>query len=248
MPRSARTRSAISTCSSSRQRSVPVEKTRDIRLVQPVESFRKRDWRVLTAFNGNLGWSRSSSGSSSLSDSLGTRLDLKPRRSLDFFADLQTSESLPLTADAPGGRRNSRIGLGSTRRYGGGDSSVRYDRTRERSYSTASVSDSDRVNLSASAAPAQRLRATAGGSFSETRTTEGGSYSSQNLTGSLTYSTLWGLNLSADASFADVQQYTANAGATYAMGKTSLSLKYAYSATPLPSSFSHISLTLSRAL
>ena len=207
-----------------------------------------RDGRVLTAFNGNLGWSRSSSGASFLSDSLGTRLDLKPRRTLDFFVDLQTSESLPLTDVAQGGRRNSRAGLGSTRRYGGGDTTLRYDHTRERSYSTGSGSDSDQINVSASATPAQRLRTTAGGSFSENRTTDGDKSNSRNLTGSLTYSTLWGLSLTADASFAEVEQYTANAGATYAMGKTSLSLKYTYTATPLPSSYSYVSLSLSRML
>ncbi len=214
----------------------------------PYLSLAFREGRVQTAFNGNLGWSRAASGSSVLTDSLGTRLDLKPRKTLVFFFDLQTSETLPLTQGAAGGRRNSRAGLGGTRRYGGGDTTVRYDRTRERSYATGLGSDNDQVNLNASATPAERLRTTAGGNFSQTRTTDGGSSSSKNLTGGLSYSTLWGLSLTADGSFADVRQYTTNAGATYAMGKTSLSLKYAYTATPLPSSFSHFSLTLSRAL
>lgn len=214
----------------------------------PYISLAFRDGRVLTAINGNLGWSRNSAESSFLSDALGTRLDLKPRRALDFFVDLQTSESLPLTEGVQGGRRNSRVGLGSTRRYGGGDTTIRYDRSRERSYATGGGSDSDHINLNASATPAQRLRTTAGGSFGETRTTDGGKSNSKNLTGSMTYSTLWGLSLTSDASFAAMEQYTANAGATYSMGKTSFNIKYTYTATPLPSSYSFVSLTLSRML
>ncbi|MEQ1920129.1 MAG: hypothetical protein ABL955_13115 [Elusimicrobiota bacterium] len=214
----------------------------------PYLSLAFREGKVTTAFNGNLGWSRSASGASSLSDGLGTRLNLRPRKTLSFFADLQTSESLPLTGDAAAGQRSSRLGLGRTRVYGGGETTVRYDHTRERSYATGSGLDTDQVNLNASATPLQRLHTTAGGSFNETRTTEGTIYDSKNLTGSLTYSTLWGLSMNADASFAELQQYTANAGATYAMGKTSLSLKYTYTATPLPSSYSSISLTLTRAL
>jgi len=216
--------------------------------VAPYLSLAFRDGRVLTAFNGNLGWTRSGSGSASLTDGLGTRLDLRPRKTLNFFIDVNTSESIPLTGDAPAGQRSSRLGLGRTRIYGGGETTLRYDHTRERSYATGSGLDTDQVNLNASATPVQRLRTTVGGSFSDTRTTDGGSYSSQNLIGSLTYSTLWGLSLNADASFAELEQYTANAGATYAMGKTSLSLKYTYTATPLPSSYSHVSLTLTRVL
>lgn len=207
-----------------------------------------RDGRVGTTFNGLLGWSRTSSGSSSLNDSLGSRLDLRPRKTLIFFADIQTNETIPLTGDAPSGQRNSRIGFGSTRRYGGGETTLRYDHTRDRSYATGSGSDSDQVNLNASATPRQRLNTTLGGSFIETRTTEGTVSDSRNVTGSLTYSTLWGLNLNADASFAALEQYTTNAGMTYAMGKTSFSLKYTYTATPLPSSYSSISLTLTRTL
>ena len=207
-----------------------------------------RDGRVLTAFNGNLGWSRSASGSSSLSDGFGTRLDLRPRKTLNLFADLHTNESIPLTGDAAAGQRSSRLGLGRTRIYGGGETTLRYDHTRERSYATGSGLDTDQVNLNASARPMQRLNTTVGGSYNETRTTEGAGYDSKNFTGSLTYSTLWGLSLNADASFAELEQYTANAGATYAMGKTSLSLKYTYTATPLPSSYSYISLTSTRML
>jgi|CXWL01.1.fsa_nt_gi hypothetical protein len=214
----------------------------------PYLSLVFRDGRILTAFSGNLGWTRGASGSAFLSDSVGTRLDLKPRRTLDFFADLQTSESLPLSDDATNGRRNSRLGLGSSRRYGGGETSLRYDHTRERIYATASGSSSDQVNLSASATPLRRLQLTTGASLSRTRTTEGGGYSSKNITGSMAYSTLWGLNLSADTSFTDARQYTSNATATYALGKTSLNIQYTYTATPLPSSYSHLSLSLSRAL
>jgi hypothetical protein len=214
----------------------------------PYLSLAFRDGKVLTAFNGNLGWSRSASGDSSLSDGLGTRLDLRPRKTLNLFIDLHTNESIPLTRDAPAGQRSSRLGLGRTRIYGGGETTLRYDHSRERSYATGSGLDTDQINLNASATLLQRLRTSAGGSYNETRTTEGTTYDSKNISGSLTYSTLWGLSLNADASFAELEQYTANAGATYAMGKTSLSLKYTYTATPLPSSYSSVSLTLSRAL
>jgi hypothetical protein len=207
-----------------------------------------RDGKVTTAFNGNLGWTRGASGTASLSDGLGTRLNLRPRKTLSFFAELQTSESIPLTADAPGGQRTSRIGMGRTRIYGGGETTLRYDYLRDRSYATGSGLDTHQFNLNASATPIQRLRTSAGGSFNETRTTEGTTYNSKNLTGSVTYSTLWGLSMNADASFSEIEQYTANAGATYAMGKTSLALKYTYTATPLPSSYSSISLTLTRSL
>lgn len=214
----------------------------------PYLSLAFREGRVTTAFNGNLGWSRSPSGAASLSDGLGTRLNLRPRKALSLFAELQTTETIPLTGDAPGGHRTSRLGLGRTRIYGGGETTLRYDRSRERSYATGSGSDTDQVNLNASATPLQRLRTSMGASFNQTRTTEGTSYDSKNLTGSLTYSTLWGLSMNADATFAELEQYTANAGATYAMGKTSLTLKYTYTATPLPSSYSAVSITLTRTL
>ncbi len=216
--------------------------------VAPYLSLAFRDGRLLTAFNGLLGWSRSASGAASLGNSLGTRLDLRPRRTLNFFADFNTNESVPLNAGAPAGQRSSRAGLGGTRRYGGGETTLRYDHTRDRSYASRSGLDSDQVNLNASATPAPRLNAALGGSFSETRTTEGSVYRSKNLTGALTWSTLWGLRMNADASFAALEQYTTSAGLTYAMGKTSVSVKYIYTATPLPSSFSHISLTLTRTL
>ncbi|MBI2386917.1 MAG: hypothetical protein HYV14_13070 [Elusimicrobia bacterium] len=216
--------------------------------VSPYLSLAFREGKLLTAFNGFAGWSRSASGAASLGDSLGTRLDLRPRKTLNFFADLNTNESIPLTADAPAGHRSSRAGLGGTRRYGGGETTLRYDHARDRSYATGGGSDSDQVNLNASATPAPRLNTSLGASFSETRTTEGTVYDSKHLTGALTYATLWGLSLNADASFAAIEQYTTTAGLTYAMGKTSLALKYTYTATPLPSSFSHISVTLSRTL
>lgn len=216
--------------------------------VSPYLSLAYREGKVLTAFNGFLGWTRSADGAASLGDSLGARLDLRPRKTLNLFADFNTNESIPLTADAPAGQRSSRAGVGTTRRYGGGETTLRYDRTRDRSYATGSGLDSDQVNLNASATPAQRLNTSLGASFSETRTTEGTVYDAKNLTGALTYSTLWGLSMNADASFAAAQQYTTNAGLTYAMGKTSLSLRYTYTATPLPSSFSHFSLTLTRTL
>ena len=216
--------------------------------VSPYLSLGFREGKVLTAFNGSLGWSRSASGAASLGDSFGTRIDLRPRKTLNLFADLNTNETIPLTADAPAGQRSSRAGTGATRRYGGGETTLRYDRTRDRSYATGSGQDTDQVNLNASATPAQRLHTSLGASFSETRTTEGTVYDSKNMTGALTYSTLWGLSMNADASFAALQQYTTHAGLTYAMGKTSFSVKYTYTATPLPSSFSHISLTLTRTL
>ncbi|MEK7389416.1 MAG: hypothetical protein AAB036_06940 [Elusimicrobiota bacterium] len=215
--------------------------------IAPYLSLIFQDGRVLTAFSGNVGWTRTP-GSTFLTDSAGTRLDLKPRRTLEFFADLQTSESLPLTEDIAGGRRNSRIGLGSSRRYGGGETSLRYDHTRERLYSTGLGSNSDQVNLSASATPAQRFNLSAGGSFSRTRTTEGGGYSSKNVTGSMNYSTLWGLTVSSDISFTDSRQYTTNSAIGYSLGKTSLNVTHTYTATPLPSSYSYLSLSLSRAL
>lgn len=214
----------------------------------PYLSLGFRDGKVTTAFNGNLGWSRSALGTASLSDGLGARMNLRPRKSLSLFAELQTSESIPLTADAPAGHRTSRLGLGRTRVYGGGETTLRYDRMRERSYATGSGTDTDQINVNASATPLQRLRTAIGGSFNETRTTEGTTYNSKNLTGSVTYSTLWGLSMNADASFSELEQYTTNAGATYAMGKTSLALKYTYTATPLPSSYSQISITLTRSL
>lgn len=214
----------------------------------PYLSLAFKDGKLLTAFNGNLGWTRSASGAASLTDGLGTRLNLRPRRTLSLFVDVNTSETIPLTGDAPAGHRSSRLGVGRTRIYGGGETTLRYDHTRERSYAAGGGSDSDQVNLNASATPLQRLRLSSGGSFSQTRTTDGAVYDSKNFTGSLTWSTLRGLSLFADASFAELEQYTTNAGVTYAIGKTSLAVKYTYTATPLPSSFSHISVTLTRAL
>ena len=79
--------------------------------------------------------------------------------------------AVPLTGDTSAGQRSSRLGLGRTRIYGGGETTVRYDHTRERSYATGSGLDSDQLNLNASA---RRNRRTSSQRDLSSRGSEGG--------------------------------------------------------------------------
>lgn len=71
---------------------------------------------------------------------------------------------------------------------------------------------------------------------------------SRNAKAGLDYSSRRGLRLYSDASFSAKDQYTANCGAAYALGKTALSLKYSHTEYTSSSSYSYLSVSLSRSL
>ncbi len=204
--------------------------------------------RLLTATNGQAGLGRSSSGGMTLSDALGTRIDFQPRRVLNLFVEARTSGIESLSAGGTGGQRTNRYSLGGDRRFTLGEASLRYDRTDQREYSMNARSVSDQVNLLASAAPIERLTATAGVNYTTTKSDPGVRTDSKNARAGLDYSFRWGLRLYADTSFSNRDQYTLNSGAGYALGKTALNLKYTQTKYSSSSSYSYLSVSLSRAL
>lgn len=205
--------------------------------------------RVLTATNGQAGYSRSSTGNRTFNDALGTRLDVKPRPVLNLFVEARTFGVEPLGSSAGGGgQRTFRYSLGADRRFSQAQATMRYDRTEQREYSANGRSVSDQVNVEGSATPAPRLTATAGGNYTTTRGDSGGRLESRNVRAGLDYSFRWGLRLFADASFSRNDQYSANGGASYALGKTALNLKYTQTHYSTSSSYSYLSVSLSRTL
>ncbi|MBI3563648.1 MAG: hypothetical protein HY079_00470 [Elusimicrobia bacterium] len=201
--------------------------------------------RLLSATNAQATFGRSASAGSSLSDSAGTRLDWKPRPVLVLFADLRTAGSEPLSGGS-GGRRTHRLGLGGGRRFAKGQADLRYDRTDERLFVSGTRSISDQFNLSGSLNPVERLVATAGLNYTTTRADPGTRSTSKNLRGGLDYSFRWGMRLYADATFAETDQYTANAGLSYSLGRTALGVKYTHSEFASATSYSYLSVSLSR--
>ncbi|OGR96973.1 MAG: hypothetical protein A2V88_02105 [Elusimicrobia bacterium RBG_16_66_12] len=206
------------------------------------------DGRLLTVTNGQAGLSRAAAGDTTFSDSLGSRVDLKPRQALNLFAEARTSGVEALNSGGTGGQRTHRLGLGGDRRFSQVETTLRYDRTEQREFSSGAKSASDQVNLSGSATPAEGLRATAGYNYTTSKSDLGSRTSSRNARAGLDYSLRWGLRLYADASFAANDQYTANCGAGYALGKTALNLKFTHTEYSSSSSYSYLSISLSRAL
>ncbi|HAZ09403.1 MAG TPA: hypothetical protein DCZ01_13015 [Elusimicrobia bacterium] len=204
--------------------------------------------RVTTNTNAVAGWSRSGAGASFFNDSLEGRLALNPHPSLNLFTEARTSGSEPLDIGGIGGQRTNRYGLGGTRRLVNGETSLRYDRTEQRDLSRGSSSVNDQVNILGSASLIERLNTTAGFNFSATRTDKGGRYDSKNFRLGADYSFLWGLQVSVDASFAERDQYTSNFNASYSLGKTQLALKFQRREMPTHSSFSYLSISLTRLL
>ncbi|PIR15692.1 MAG: hypothetical protein COV48_12955 [Elusimicrobia bacterium CG11_big_fil_rev_8_21_14_0_20_64_6] len=204
--------------------------------------------RLLTATNGQAGINRSAGGDSSFSNALGTRVDLRPRPVLSLFVEARTNGVEPINSGGAGGQRTVRYGLGGDRRFALGSANFRYDRTEQREFTTGGKSVSDQVNLLGSAVPIARLNATAGYSYTTTKSSPGGRTNTRNARAGLDYSFIWGLRLYTDASFSSRDQYTLNSGASYALGKTALSLKYTQTNYSSSSSYSYLSLSLSRAL
>lgn len=206
------------------------------------------DGRLLTAANGQVGFSRSASGGRTFSDALGTRVDVKPRRVLSLFIEARTNGQEALGSGGTGGQRTNRYGLGADRRFSRCETSLRYDRTDQREYSLGGRSVSDQVNLLASATPLERLTATAGFNYTTTKSDPGARTESKNARAGLDYYFHWGLRLYSDASFSSRDQYSLNGGAGYALGKTALNLKYTQTKYSSSSSYSYLSVSLSRAL
>lgn len=214
----------------------------------PGLSLNFADGRLGTITNALAGWNRSAAGSSYLNDSLEARLTLNPRPITNLFIEGRTNGTRPLRKGDEGGLRTNRYGLGGGRRFGYGETSFRYDRTEQRQFTQGPKSTNDQVNLLASASPLERLNTTAGFSFNATKMTPGAEYTSKNFRVSLDYYLLCGLQLSADTSYTDQNQYTSNFAAVYSLGKTQLNLKFQHQQMPAPSSFSYLSISLTRLL
>ena len=206
------------------------------------------DGRLLTATNGQAGLSRSASGDTTFSDALGTRVDIKPRRKLSLFIEARTNGVEAISSGGTGGQRTHRYSLGADRKFSLAETTLRYDRTEQREFTSGSRSVSDQVNLNASATPVERLTTTAGGSYTTTKSDPGARTDSKNARVGLDYSFRWGLRLYADSSFSAGDQYTANCGAGYALGKTALNLRFTQTQYSSSSFYSYLSISLSRAL
>lgn len=203
--------------------------------------------RLLTATNGQANLSRTSAGGTTFNDSLGTRVDFKPRPVLGLFAEARTS-GVEALSGGTGGQRTNRYGLGGDRRFSQSEASLRYDRTEQRESVTGGKSVSDQVNLLGSATPVERLRATAGWNYTTTKSSPGSRMTTRNAKAGLDYSFRWGLRLYTDANFASRDQYTVNSGAGYTLGKTALNIKFTHTEYSSASSYSYLSISLSRAL
>ncbi|MDD5304261.1 MAG: hypothetical protein PHS14_14265 [Elusimicrobia bacterium] len=206
------------------------------------------DGRLLTAANGQAGLSRSATSGTTFSDALGARVDVKPRRALNLFIEARTSGVEAISSGGTGGQRTHHFSLGGDRRFSQGETTLRYDRTDQREFSSGNRSVSDQVNLNGSVTPVERLTATAGVNYTTTKSDPGSRSESKNARAGLDYSFRWGLRLYADGSFSTRDQYTANCGAGYALGKTSLGLKFTQTKYSSDSSYSYLSVSLSRSL
>lgn len=206
-----------------------------------------REGRVLTNLTGQAGWSRNSSGGGALSDALGLRVDVRPRPASGVFAEARTS-GIEALGDAPGGQRTNRYGLGGDRRLTRGQTEIRFDRVDQRDFANDGRSVSDQVNLNANLNIVERLNGTAGFNFITTKSDGGSRLTSRNARAGLDYAFRWGLRLAADSTFASMEQYASNASASYALGKTALSLRYTRTQRAADSSYSYLSLSLSRSL
>lgn len=203
--------------------------------------------RLKTATNAQAGLIRSPSGSKVFNDSLGTRFDYSPRRVLNLFAEAQTNGSDAL-GSGEGGQRTFRYSLGADRKFPQATANMRYDRIEQRDFTSGGRSASDQINVAASATPIERLTATAGANYTTTRSDPGTRSESKNARAGLDYSFRWGLRLFADASFSGNDQYSANGGAGYTLGKTSLNLKITQMHYSSSSSYTYMSVSLARAL
>lgn len=203
--------------------------------------------RLKTATSAQAGLIRSASGLRTFNDSLGTRFDYAPRRVLNLFAEAQTNGSEALGA-GEGGQRTFRYSLGADRKFPLASANLRYDRVEQRDFASGGRAASDQINLGASATPFERLTATAGANYMTTRTDPGTTSESKNARAGVDYSFRWGLRLFADASYSGSEQYTANGGAAYTLGKTTVNLRVTQTHYSSSSSYTYMSASLARSL
>lgn len=214
----------------------------------PGASLSFREGRVATTANASVGGTRGTDGAQVLNDSLEGRLSLNPLPVLGFFAEGRTSGSTPFSRDGVGGIRINHYGAGGNRSFSANELSLRWDRTDQRDLAQGMRTVSDQVNLLGSANPLERLTATGGFSYNTTKTNPGARYDYRNYRAGLDYYFPWGLQLSADASFANREQYTANFNASYSLGKTSITFKFQQQEMSTRSSYSYMSVGLTRLL
>lgn len=207
-----------------------------------------REGRVTTTLNSSIGGIRNGDGSRFLNDSLEGRLGLNPLPVLGFFGEARTIGNTPFNRDGAGGSRSNHYGAGGNRSFNAGEFSLRWDRTDQRDLASGARTINDQVNMTGSANPLERLTATGGFSYNTTKTSPGTRYDDRNYRVGLDYYFPWGLQLSADSSFANRDQYTANFNASYSLGKTSITFKYQQQAMSTRSSFSYMSVGLTRLL
>lgn len=214
----------------------------------PGISLSFRDGRVATTANASVGGTRGGDGAKFLNDALEGRLALNPLPVFGFFAEGRTSGNTPYNRDGVGGTRINHYGAGGNRRFGTSELSLRYDRADQRDLAQGMSTVNDQFNLQGSAIPLERLSATGGFTYNTTKTNPGARYDSRNYRLGLDYYFPWGLQLSADTSFASRDQYTANFNAAYVLGKTTLTVKFAQQELPTRASYSYMSIGLTRLL
>lgn len=214
----------------------------------PGASLSFRDGRVATTVNTSVGGTRGADGAQFLNDSLEGRLSLNPLPIMGFFAEGRTSGNTPLSRDGVGGIRSNHYGAGGNRRFGANELSLRWDRADQRDLAQGMRTVSDQVNLLGSANPLERLTATGGFSYNTTKTNPGARYDYRNYRLGMDYYFPWGLQLTADASIASRDQYTTNFNASYVLGKTTLTFKFQQQEMSTRSSYSYMSVGLTRLL
>lgn len=207
------------------------------------QSFRQGN--VTTNMGVSGGWSRAP-GSTLLSDGLSGQVNLYPARPNNAFVQARTSGSKAL--QGTGGGRTNTISVGTNHALRAAGISTRLDHTEAKSYAGGTRSVSDQLQLDAKDHSVPRLYSTFGYNLGMVRTTPGqGSRASQSLRASLDYEPWSGLSLSASASYAGIG-YTTAASVAYNVGKTALKISYEYRSVSTPMTFSHLSISLSRAL
>ena len=198
---------------------------------------------VATTFGGSGGLS-GGAGQTLAADGLNGRVSLFPGLSRNYFAEARLTE----TRDPRGlaGSRIARWGLGASSRSETLTTSARFDSTRSRFDSSGLESVSNQLALDASDRPNRKLYLTAG--YGLGIVTSGSSKAvSNNLHASADYEPGSGFSFSASGTWIGTGG-TVSASGSYTIGKTSLKLSYEYRGVATPSTYTHWSAVLTRAL
>lgn len=201
--------------------------------------------RFTTNAGGSLGWSRSGANRF-LTDGLDALATLSPRRRYSLFVSAQTSGSEPLAGD--GGGRTNRYGTGANAPLGpNADLGLRGYRTLTRDYGAHSGSVNDQATLQVTASPMEQVYARAAYNVGVLRSSRGGRSRTQDVQAGADYNPRNNVSFSAAATWA-ASAYTASVSARYRVGKTQFGISYEHRELSTPATFSHLSVSVSRAL